>query len=201
VTFAFIAKHRGVWPAGWLCEALGVSCAGFSAWRTRPPSVRAWAAEQLLIRVRASFLTSDRTDGARRVWHDLLVEGIACGLHRIERLMRHAALRARPRRRRMPLDTGGGRDARRRTKCAQPDVRRLLGEPHMGGRLHVSLDRRRLALCRRGRRSLLATGGRVVHACNDDRAACYRCAGDGDLAAGHAPHRTASLRSREPVYE
>jgi len=106
VKFAFIAPHRGIWPAGWLCEALGVSRAGFYAWRTRPPSVRARADEQLLIRVRASFLTSDRTYGARRVWHDMLVEGIACGLHRIERLMRHAALRARPRRRRMPSDTG-----------------------------------------------------------------------------------------------
>jgi putative transposase len=106
VTFAFIAKHRGIWPAGWLCEALGVSRAGFYAWRTRPPSDRARADEQFLIRVRASFLTSDRTYGARRVWHDVLVEGLACGLHRIERLMRHAALRARPRRRRMPSDTG-----------------------------------------------------------------------------------------------
>ena len=38
VKFAFIAKHRGIWPAGWLCEALGVSRAGFYAWLTRPPS-------------------------------------------------------------------------------------------------------------------------------------------------------------------
>ena len=75
MTFAFIAKHRGIWPAGWLCEALGVSRAGFYAWRTRPPSARARADEQLLIRVRASFLTSDRTYGARRVWHDMLVDG------------------------------------------------------------------------------------------------------------------------------
>ena len=88
MTFAFIAKHRGIWPTGWLCEALGVSRAGLYAWRTRPPSVRARADERLLIRVRASFLTSERTYGARRVWHDMLVEGIACGRHRIERLMR-----------------------------------------------------------------------------------------------------------------
>ena len=26
--FGFIAKHRGIWPAGWLCEALGVSRGG-----------------------------------------------------------------------------------------------------------------------------------------------------------------------------
>jgi putative transposase len=60
----------------------------------------------LLPRVRASFLTSDRTYGARRVWYDLLADGVFCGRHRIKRLMRHAALRARPRRRRMPSDTG-----------------------------------------------------------------------------------------------
>lgn len=106
MTFAVIATHRGLWPAGWLCEALGVSRAGFYAWRTRSPSARAKANAQLLARVRASFLTSDRTYGARRVWHDMLVEGLACGLHRIERLMRHAAVRARPRRRRVPSDTG-----------------------------------------------------------------------------------------------
>ena len=57
-------------------------------------------------KIRTSFLASDRTYGARRVWHDLLAEGEACGLHRIERLMRHQALRARPRRRRMPVETG-----------------------------------------------------------------------------------------------
>ncbi|MET4375010.1 transposase InsO family protein [Bradyrhizobium sp. LB12.1] len=54
--------------------------------------------------VKASFLASNRTYGARRVLRDLLEEGVACGLHRIERLMRLQALRARPRRRRLPKD-------------------------------------------------------------------------------------------------
>ena len=40
VKFVFIAKHRGIWPAAWLCEALGVSRGGFYAWLTRPPSQR-----------------------------------------------------------------------------------------------------------------------------------------------------------------
>ena len=56
--------------------------------------------------VRASFLASDRTYGAGRVWHDVLAEGVSCGLHRIERLMRLQALKARPRRRRLPPDLG-----------------------------------------------------------------------------------------------
>jgi hypothetical protein len=41
--FGFIAKHRGIWPTGWLCEALGVSRTGFYAWRSRPPSRHARA--------------------------------------------------------------------------------------------------------------------------------------------------------------
>ena len=104
--FFFIAKYRGIWPAGWLCGALGVSRGGFYAWLMRPPSARSRSDEDLSAKVRTSFLASDRTYGARRVWHDMLADGVSCGLHRIERLMRQQALRARPRRRRLPPDTG-----------------------------------------------------------------------------------------------
>jgi putative transposase len=106
VKFAFIAKHRRIWPAEWLCGALGVSRGGFYAWLTRPRSQRSRSDEELGAKVRASFLASDRTYGARRVWHDMLAEGGSCGLHRIERLMRLQALKARPRRRRLPPDLG-----------------------------------------------------------------------------------------------
>ena len=104
--FAFIAKHRGIWPAGWMCGALGVSRGGFYAWLTRPPSDRSRSDEALGAKVRASFTGSDRTYGARRVWKDVLADGVSCGLHRVERLMRQQALRARPRRRRLPSDAG-----------------------------------------------------------------------------------------------
>src|SRR5712672_2990325 len=89
-----------------MCEALGVSRGGFYAWLTRPRSQRSRSDEELGAKVRASFLASDRTYGARRVWRDLLADGVECGLHRIERLMRLQALRARPRRRRLPKDEG-----------------------------------------------------------------------------------------------
>ena len=104
--FAFIAKHRGIWPVALICEALGVSRSGFYAWLTRPPSDRSRRDEVLTREVRRSFLDSDRTYGARRVWHDVLAAGLSCGLHAIERLMRGNALKARPRRRRLPVDTG-----------------------------------------------------------------------------------------------
>ena len=115
--FSFVAKHRVIWPAGWLCEALGVSRGGFYAWLTRPRSARARSNEELGAKVRASFLASDRTYGARRVWHDMLADGVSCSLHRIERLMRQQALKARPRRRRLPSDTG-----ERSTNAISPNV-------------------------------------------------------------------------------
>jgi putative transposase len=104
--FGFVAKHRGIWPVSWLCEALGVSRSGFHAWLVRAPSDRASSDAALSTRVRASFQASDRTYGARRIWHDLLAAGLSCGLHRIERLMRLQALKARPRRRGLPKDSG-----------------------------------------------------------------------------------------------
>ena len=104
--FAFIAKHRGIWPVVWLCEALNVSRSGFHAWLTRRPSARVRSDEEVGATVQASFVGSDRTYGVRRVWRDLLADGVDCGLHRIERLMRMQALRARPRRRALPKDEG-----------------------------------------------------------------------------------------------
>jgi putative transposase len=63
------------------CGALGVSRGGFYAWLTRPRSQRSRSDEELGAEVRMSFLGSDRTYGARRVWHDVLAEGGRRGLH------------------------------------------------------------------------------------------------------------------------
>src|ERR1700693_1226 len=93
--FVFIAKHRNIWPVAWLCDAMGVSRSGFHAWLNRSPSARSRSDEAVGCQVRASFLASDRTYGARRVWHDVLAEGVECGLHRIDGLMRPQALEAR----------------------------------------------------------------------------------------------------------
>ena len=72
----------------------------------RAPSARARSDIEVGHKVRTSFTRSDRTYGARRVWHDVLADGVDCGLHRIERLMRQQGLRARPRRRGLPKDHG-----------------------------------------------------------------------------------------------
>ena len=65
--FAFIAKHRNIWPVAWLCEALDVSWwSGFHAWLNRGPSARSRHDEVLLGVIDRSFKSSDRTYGARR---------------------------------------------------------------------------------------------------------------------------------------
>ena len=105
--FAFIAKHRcdlaggmAVRSAG--CVAVGLPCLA----QPCPERTRSRYDEALLVEIGRASRASDRTYGARRVWHDVLAEGLSCGLHRIERLMRENALRARPRRRGLPKDAG-----------------------------------------------------------------------------------------------
>ena len=104
--FGVVVTHRAIWPVERICEALGVSRSGCYAWMVRPESAHAKADAIIGVDVRASFVLSDRTYGARRVLRDVRDAGHACGLHRIERLMREQALRARPRRKALPFDTG-----------------------------------------------------------------------------------------------
>jgi putative transposase len=87
-------------------RALDVSRGGFDAWLTRPRSRRSCSDEELGAKVRASFLASDRTYGAMRVWHDLVEDGANCGPHCVQRLMRDHGLKARPPRRRLPPGLG-----------------------------------------------------------------------------------------------
>ncbi len=84
MSFALIAEHRGIWPAAWLCEALDVSRSGFQPSLSRKPSQRSMEDEEIGAKVRASFIGSARTFGTRRVWRDVLAEGIDCRLNRIE---------------------------------------------------------------------------------------------------------------------
>ena len=101
-----MAKHRGIWPLGWLCEALDVSRGGYYSWLQRPQSARARYDEELATSIKRSFSESDRTYGSRRVRRDLRAWGLPCSIHRVQRLMLSAGLQARRKRRRQPSDQG-----------------------------------------------------------------------------------------------
>jgi putative transposase len=106
VKYAFIARREPKWPVRPLCRLLGVSAAGFYAWRSRPASARQVEDTRLLGLIRQSFAASDATYGSPRVLRDLIDWGCGCSKHRVARLMRTAGLVARRRRRRLPRDTG-----------------------------------------------------------------------------------------------
>jgi putative transposase len=104
--FAFVARHRSVWPARVMCRLLQVSASGFYEWLERPPSARSLANARLLMRIRESFALSQQTYGSPRIWKDMVVAGEACGENRVARLMRGARISAQPKPRRKPTDVG-----------------------------------------------------------------------------------------------
>ena len=207
--FGFIAKHRSVWPVAWLCEALGVSRSGFHAWLHRGPSARTIVDEKLTTKVRTSFIASARTYGARRVWRDVLADGASSGLHRIERLMRANALRARPRRRGLPKDEGERSNLSvapnaldRQFWADQPNRKWIADFTYVWtaeGWLYVAavidLFSRRVVGSLSAFVTQTPTGQRVDEG-RDDGAARHRCFADGDLATRQAGRAAASLRPR-----
>jgi len=100
VKYAFIAKHRTIWPTRTICRVLGVSHSGFYDWFERPPSARDQENERLLKSIRLSHQASDNTYGSPRIFRDLQDAGHACSENRVARLMKAAGLKARHRRRR-----------------------------------------------------------------------------------------------------
>jgi putative transposase len=84
----------------WLCNQLGVARSGFYAWRQRQhnPGLRAQENAVITAQVEAVFERHRRFYGAPRVHQELKTTGLKVGRHRVARLMRCAALRARTRR-------------------------------------------------------------------------------------------------------
>lgn len=83
-----------------MCRVLAVARSSYYAWRARQPSARATANAALQVRIRMLYAESDQTYGSPRVYQALRRQGIACGRHRIARLMRAEGLWAMSRRRR-----------------------------------------------------------------------------------------------------
>jgi putative transposase len=76
-----------------LARVLGVSRAGYHAWRKRPLSLRAQTDERLKERILAIHESSDGTYGAPRIHEELLqADGLHLGRKRVARLMEELGL-------------------------------------------------------------------------------------------------------------
>jgi putative transposase len=88
-----------MFPIAAMARVLGVSEAGYHAWRRRAPSARAVADAKLLQQIRTTYVASRDTYGAPRVHAELRARGERVGRKRVARLMRRAGLAGVSRRR------------------------------------------------------------------------------------------------------
>jgi len=103
--FRFIADHQEEWPVRVMCDVLGVSPAGYYAWRPRPESARAADNRRLLAHVRRLQVLHQGRYGSPRIHAALRAEGRGVSRGRIERLMRQHGIRAAAARRFRPVTT------------------------------------------------------------------------------------------------
>ena len=92
--FRLIEDQREAFPVRVLCDVMGVSPAGYYAWRGRPESPREAANRALLTEIRRLHLAHRGRYGAPRIHAALRGLGHAASRGRIERLMRRQGIRA-----------------------------------------------------------------------------------------------------------
>jgi putative transposase len=97
----------------WLCKQLGVARSGFYAWRQRQqnPGPRALESAAITAQVQTVFERHRGFYGAPRVHQELRAAGLKVGRHRIARLMRCSALKAKTRRGFRPCRNSGSKTA------------------------------------------------------------------------------------------
>jgi len=100
--------HRGEFRIGTMCEVLGVSRSGYYAWRRRPRSLRDETNAKLTETIRAIHEESRRIYGSPRIYAALQHRGVACGRHRVARLMREEGIRSKTKRRFRSIATKRG---------------------------------------------------------------------------------------------
>jgi transposase InsO family protein len=77
------------------CELFEVSRAAYYQRKSQVPSARQRSDAELIDKIRHVHDDSDGTYGSPRVHHELLDRDVACGRHRVRRLMRQAGLEGR----------------------------------------------------------------------------------------------------------
>ena len=103
--YTFIAAHTEQFPVQRMCRVLGVGRSGYYAWQRRSPSSRAQANQALVELIRAEHQASRKTYGSPRIQMALQRKGVACGRHRVARLMHQHGIYVQRRRKAHPVTT------------------------------------------------------------------------------------------------
>ena len=100
--YAFIERHRRVWPICVQCRVLGVSMAGYHeniARRSRVAPRRHLSDAALLVHTKAIHVQTRGSYGWPRIWRELRARGIRVGKQRVQKLMQRHGIRAKGKRR------------------------------------------------------------------------------------------------------
>jgi transposase InsO family protein len=102
VKYAFIQRHRRIWPIRVQCRVLIVSVSGYHQHQRRRRDIaqrRHLSDEALLVHIRAVYAENRGAYGWPRIWRQLRAQGIRVGKQRVQRLMQAHGIRARGKRR------------------------------------------------------------------------------------------------------
>ncbi|MBK6789063.1 MAG: IS3 family transposase [Betaproteobacteria bacterium] len=102
VKYAFIQRHRRVWPISVQCRVLEVSVAGYHEHFVRRASDaqrRHLSDDALLVHIKAIHAETRGGYGWPRTWKELLARGIRVGKQRVQKLMQLHGIRAKGKRR------------------------------------------------------------------------------------------------------
>ncbi len=116
--FRFMSTNQALFPIASMARVLGVSAAGYYAWRDHTHSSHAQADAVLLKRLRTIHAGSPQLYGAPRIHAQLQAGGAKHRRKRIARLMREAGLVGACHRQAGPTTTRRDQDAR-----PAPDLR------------------------------------------------------------------------------
>src|SRR5450631_1247042 len=100
--YAFIQRHKRVWPIRVQCRVLRVSISGYHQHLVRRRAIaqrRHLSDEALLVHISAAYAENRGAYGWPRIWRQLRAQGIRVGKQRVQRLMQQHGIRARGRRR------------------------------------------------------------------------------------------------------
>jgi len=100
--YAFIERHKLVWPIRVQCRVLRASVSGFHQHRLRSRRMaqrRHLSDEALLVHISAVYAENRGAYGWPRIWRQLRAQGIRVGKLRVQRLMQKHGIQARGKRR------------------------------------------------------------------------------------------------------
>jgi len=97
VKYAAIADWAAdkLYPVTFMCAQLGLARQGYYRWLTQGPCQRERSDGELTEQIRTIYHPLDGNPGVRRVWAELVVQGVRVARKRVWRLMRAAGLQGR----------------------------------------------------------------------------------------------------------